>query len=92
MDVIGSSNAVQETRIEGMLFHLTTEDHIRTSNEPAPADGDAGGGSFASEQELASERPTKRLVEIWSRLPGISPLRSLQFQGSAESPRVLGAE
>ena len=60
-----------------MLFHLTTEDHIRTSNEPAPADGDAGGGSFASEQELqelASEWPMKRLVEIWNRLPGTEPV------------------
>jgi hypothetical protein len=62
-----SSNAVPEMRIETMLFHLTAEDHIRTSNEPGAADGDAGGGSFASEQELqelAVEWPMKRLVEI----------------------------
>jgi hypothetical protein len=61
-------------RIEVMLFHLTTEDHIRTSNEPGPVDTDAGGGSFASEQELqelASAWPMKRLVEIWNRLPGV---------------------
>jgi hypothetical protein len=60
-----------------MLFHLTTEDHIRTTNEPEPADADAGGGSFASErelQELASAWPMKRLVEIWKRLPGVEPV------------------
>jgi hypothetical protein len=57
-----------------MLFHLTTEGHIRTSNEPGPADSDADAGSFASEQELqelASQWPMKRLVEIWNRLPGV---------------------
>jgi hypothetical protein len=57
-----------------MLFHLTTEGHIRTSNEPEPADADAGGGSFASErelQELACAWPMKRLVEIWNCLPGV---------------------
>jgi Protein of unknown function (DUF3489) len=60
-----------------MLFHLTTEGHIRTSNEPGPADSDADAGSFASErelQELASAWPMKRLVEIWSRLPGVEPV------------------
>jgi hypothetical protein len=60
-----------------MLFHLTTEDHIRTSKEPGPADADAGGGSFASErelQELAGAWPMKRLVEIWNRLPGVEPV------------------
>jgi hypothetical protein len=56
-----------------MLFHLTTEDHIR--NEPGPVD--AGGGSFASErelQELACAWPMKHLVEIWNRLPGVEPV------------------
>ena len=60
-----------------MLFHLTTEGHIRTSNEPESADADAGGGSFASErelQELASAWPMKRLVEIWNGLPGVEPV------------------
>ncbi len=55
-----------------MLFHLTTEGHIRTSNEPGPAEADAG--SFASErelQELACAWPMKRLVEIWNRLSGV---------------------
>ena len=60
-----------------MLFHLTTEGHMRTSNEPESADADAGGGSFASERELqeqASAWPMKRLVEIWNRLPGVEPV------------------
>jgi hypothetical protein len=60
-----------------MLFHLTAEDHIRTSNEAGAADADAEGGSFASEQELqelASAWPMKRLVEIWNRLPGVEPV------------------
>jgi hypothetical protein len=50
-----------------MRFHLTTEGHIRTSNEPESADADAAGGTFASErelQELACAWPMKRLVEI----------------------------
>ena len=60
-----------------MLFHLTAEDHIRTSNEAGAADADAEGGSFASErelQELVSVWPMKRLVEIWNRLPGVEPV------------------
>ena len=60
-----------------MLFHVTTEDHIRVMNEPWTADRDPGGSTFASEQEfeeLASEWPMKRLVEIWNRLPGVEPV------------------
>jgi hypothetical protein len=60
-----------------MLFHLTAEDHIRTSDEQRPTETDGGGSSFASEQELqelAGEWPMKRLVEIWSRLPGAEPV------------------
>jgi len=59
-----------------MFFHLTTEDHIRVMNEPGPADRN-GGHTFAKEQELqelASEWPMKRLVEIWNRLPGVDPV------------------
>src|SRR5881398_3101182 len=78
MDVIGrAATAVPETRNQTMLCHLTTEDRIRTSNEPGPADADVGGGSFASErelQELASAWPMKRLMEIWNRLPGVEPV------------------
>jgi hypothetical protein len=50
-----------------MLFHLTPEDHIRTSNEPGPADADPGGGSFASErelQELASRNTVHLTIPI----------------------------
>jgi hypothetical protein len=57
-----------------MLFHVTPEDHIRVIKEPGPADSNAGGSTFASEQEfeeLANEWPMKRLVEIWNRLPGV---------------------
>jgi Protein of unknown function (DUF3489) len=60
-----------------MLFHLTTEDHIQVMNEPEAADAGEGGNTFASErelQELASEWPIKRLVEIWNRLPGVEPV------------------
>ena len=60
-----------------MLFHVTTEDHVRVMNEPGTADRDPGGSTFASEQEfeeLASEWPMKRLVEIWNRLPGVEPV------------------
>ena len=61
-------------RIEAMLFHLTSEDHIRTSDEHRRTETDGGRSSFASErelQELASAWPMKRLVEIWNRLPGV---------------------
>ena len=60
-----------------MLFHVTTEDHIRVMNEPGTADRDPGGSTFASEQEFeerASEWPMKRLVEIWNGLPGVEPV------------------
>jgi hypothetical protein len=64
-------------RIEAMPFHLTPEDHIRTSDEQRRIESDGGGSSFASEQELqelASQWPMKRLVEIWNRLPGVEPV------------------
>ena len=60
-----------------MLFYLTPEDHIRTSDEQRRTETDGGGSSFASEQELqelAGEWPMKRLVEIWNRLPGLAPV------------------
>lgn len=58
-----------------MLFHLTTEGHIETSDEQRRTQTD--GSSFASEaefEELASTWPMKRLVEIWNRLPGVEPV------------------
>src|SRR5947209_4498168 len=64
-------------RIETMLFYVTPEDHIRTSDEQRRTETDNGGSSFASEQELqelASQWPMKRLVEIWNRLPGVEPV------------------
>mgnify|MGYP001030964553 CR=1 FL=1 len=57
-----------------MLFHLTSDDHIRIINEQGPAETNAAGTTFASEQEfhdLAKEWPMKRLVEIWNHLPGV---------------------
>jgi len=60
-----------------MLFHLTPEDHIRTSDEQRRTETDGGRSSFTSErelQELASAWPMKRLVEIWNRLPGVEPV------------------
>jgi Protein of unknown function (DUF3489) len=57
-----------------MLFHLTTEDYIRAINEQEPAETNAGGTTFTSEQELhelAKEWPMKRLVAIWNHLPGV---------------------
>src|SRR5690242_11196447 len=60
-----------------MLFHVTAEDHIRVMDEHEPADSNAGGRTFASEQEfeeLTHEWPMKRLVEIWNRLPGLEPV------------------
>ncbi len=46
-----------------MLFHLTAEDHIRTSDEHQRTETDGGRSRFASEQELqevASAWPMKR--------------------------------
>ena len=59
-----------------MLFHLTTDDHIRAINEQGAGDVE-GGSTFASEQEfqkLATEWPMKRLVAIWNHLPGVQPV------------------
>ena len=59
-----------------MLFHLTTDDHIRAINEQGAGDVE-GGSTFASEQEfqkLATEWPMKRLVAIWNHLPGVLSL------------------
>ena len=56
-----------------MLFHLTSDDHIRIMNEQGP-ETNAAGTTFTSEQglqELAKEWPMKRLVEIWNHLPGV---------------------
>ena len=64
-----------------MLFHLTTEDDIRVIHEQGPAETDAGGSTFASEQEfnkLPTEWPMKRLIEIWNRLPGVQALARFQ--------------
>jgi hypothetical protein len=60
-----------------MLFQLTSEDHIRRSEEQQRTETDGGRSSFASEQELqelAREWPMKRLVEIWNRLPTVAPI------------------
>src|SRR5690349_683150 len=57
-----------------MLFHLTAEDDIRVMHEQGPAETDVARGTFASEQDFnkpATKWPIKRLVEIWSRLPGV---------------------
>ena len=58
-----------------MLFYLTRDGHIETSDEQRRTETD--GSSFASEAEfekLASTWPMKRLVEIWNRLPGVEPV------------------
>src|SRR5205823_6979269 len=54
---------------------------IRVIHEQGPAETDAGGSTFASEQEfnkLATEWPMKRLIEIWNRLPGVQALARFQ--------------
>src|SRR5437764_3563936 len=64
-----------------MLFHLTTEHDIRVIYEQGPAETDAGGSTFVSEQEfnkVAREWPMKRLVETWNRLPGVQALARFQ--------------
>jgi hypothetical protein len=64
-------------RIEAMLFYVTTEDHIGTSDEQRRTETNGGRSSFASEQELqevAGKWSMKRLVEIWNRLPGVEPV------------------
>jgi len=74
MDVIGTAATLYRKRgMNAMLFHLT-EDHIGAINEQEPAETNAGGTTFTSEQELhelAKEWPMKRLVAIWNHLPGV---------------------
>src|SRR5437763_9959483 len=74
-----------------MLFHLTSDDHIRIMNEQGP-ETNAAGTTFASEQEfhdLAKEWPMKRLVEIWNHLPECTqwlglPIARPRSHGSGE--------
>src|SRR5690348_15562397 len=69
-----------------MLFHLTREDDIRVIDEQGPAETDAGGGTFASEQQftkVARKWPMKRLVEIGSRLPGIQAVARFTDRNTA---------
>src|SRR5689334_11883898 len=56
-----------------MLFHLTAEDDIRVIHEQGPARRDAGGSTFACEQEvkLCRQWPINRLTEIGNRVPGV---------------------
>jgi len=56
-----------------MLFHLTAEDDIRVIHEQGPAQTDAGGSTFACEQEvkLCRQWPINRLIEIGNRVPGV---------------------
>jgi hypothetical protein len=57
-----------------MLFHVTPEDRIGTSDEQRRTETDGDFSSLATEEELqnlAGEWPMKRLVEIWNRLPGV---------------------
>jgi Protein of unknown function (DUF3489) len=68
-----------------MLFHLTSDDHIRILNEQGP-ETNAAGTTFTSEQglqELAKEWPMKRLVEIWNHLPGVHAVARLTDRKTA---------
>jgi hypothetical protein len=59
--------------IELLLFSFVSSTGF-ASDERRRTETDGGHSSFASEQELqelASEWPMKRLVEIWNRLPGV---------------------
>ncbi|MFL6354805.1 MAG: DUF3489 domain-containing protein [Bryobacteraceae bacterium] len=65
-----------------MLFEITEEGHILTIREDLPGEAERSGGPrFTNEQELhemASAWPMKRLVEIWNRLPGATPVQKFE--------------
>jgi Protein of unknown function (DUF3489) len=108
MDVIGRAATLYRKRgFQAMLFHVTTEDDIRVIDEQGAGDME-GGSIFASEQELqnlATEWPMKRLVAIWSHVPGVQPVtrftdrktavarvwRAIQPQTEADRPSARRA-
>jgi hypothetical protein len=68
-------------RIRKMQFQITSDDHILTITEALPQEAGGRGSEFENEEELraiAAAWPMKRLVEIWNRLPGISPVQKFE--------------
>ena len=64
-----------------MSFEITNEDHILTITGRVPEEADRQSSRFGTEEELhrlAGAWPMKRLVEIWNRLPGVSPVQKFE--------------
>jgi hypothetical protein len=75
-----------------MLFHLTTEDHIRTSSEPGPANG----GGVASRASRVAGAGFRMADEAFGR--NLEPLAGNQsasltaISGAGGITPVLGTE
>src|SRR6266446_5001597 len=74
MDVM-TATAVQEKSMT--IFTIDSENHIAAHGSAADVT-DKGSEQFTSEKELAqlaADWPSSRLVDIWNRIPGLTPVK-----------------
>ena len=74
MDVM-TATAVQEKSMT--IFTIDTENHI-AAHASASEITDQGSAQFTNEKELAqlaADWPGSRLVDIWNRMPGLTPVK-----------------
>src|SRR5437879_4190623 len=74
MEVMAAT-AVQEKSMT--IFTIDSKDHV-AAHRSASEITDKGSGQFTSEKELAqlaADWPGSRLVDIWNRIPGLTPVK-----------------
>src|SRR5947207_49803 len=73
------------------IFTINSENHI-AAHGSASEITDKGSEQFTSEKELAqlaADWPGSRLVDIWNRIPGLTPVKRFTNRAVATA-RVLG--
>jgi hypothetical protein len=75
MDVMTAAHAAAGDHTEMKHFTIDADNHIAT-HASRKAARETGAGVFATEVEFADliGPDSKRLVEIWNRLPGVKPV------------------
>jgi hypothetical protein len=75
MDVMTAAHAAEGDHTEMKHFTINADNHI-TTHASRKAARETGAGVFATEVEFADliGPDSKRLVEIWNRLPGVKPV------------------
>jgi hypothetical protein len=74
-------SAAREAGKKPMRFEITSDDHIVTMIDDVQAGAHEHDRAFATEhelKELVDAWPMKRLIEIWNRLPGVSPVHEFE--------------